>query len=93
MKHTPGPWEYKFDMAGHDVRAKSKLIAALGVLPEITQNGHLIAAAPDMLEALKGLFEHCAMVHKHWGDGDNTKQADAAIKAGEAAIAKAEGRQ
>ena len=53
MKHTPGPWEYKFDMAGHDVRAKSKLIAALGVLPEITQNGHLIAAAPDMLEALK----------------------------------------
>ena len=53
----------------------------------------LHSAASDMLEALKGLFEHCAMVHKHWGDGDNTKQADAAIKAGEAAIRTAEGRQ
>jgi len=42
-----------------------------------------------LVKALQSLFEHCAMVHKCWGDGDNTKEADAAIKAGEAAIASA----
>lgn len=25
--------------------------------------------------ALRGLFEHCAMIHKHWGENSNTKQA------------------
>lgn len=31
-------------------------------------------------QALRGLFEHCAMIHKHWGENSNTKQADEAIK-------------
>jgi hypothetical protein len=48
-------------------------------------------AAPDMLKALEALFEHCAMVHKHWGDGSNQRQADEAIKAAQAAIKKAKG--
>ena len=43
----------------------------------------------DLLAALQGLFEHCAMVHKHCGDNSNAREATAAIKAGEAAIAKA----
>ena len=47
--------------------------------------------AGELLEALKGLFEHCAMVHKHWGDNSNQKEADAAINTANAAIAKAEG--
>ena len=42
-----------------------------------------------LVSALQDLFKHCAMVHKCWGDGDNTKEAAAAIKAGEAAIASA----
>jgi len=46
-------------------------------------------AAPVLLGALKSLFEHCSMIHTHWGDGDNTKEADAAIKAGRQAIAEA----
>lgn len=53
----------------------------------------VVDAAPDMLAALKGLFEHCAMVHARWGDGSNQKEADAAIEAGRAAIAKAEGKK
>jgi hypothetical protein len=30
------------------------------------------------------------MIHKHWGENCNQKQANAAIKAGQEAIAKAE---
>ena len=48
--------------------------------------------APDILAALKGLFEHCAMIHARWGEDSNQREADAAIKAARAAIAKAEGR-
>jgi hypothetical protein len=54
-------------------------------------NAKLIAAAPALLEALEGLFEHCAMVHKHWGEGSNQREADAAIDAARAAIAQAAG--
>jgi len=51
----------------------------------------LIAAAPKMLAALESLFEHCVMAHKHWGEGCNQRQANAAIKAGRAAIEAAKG--
>ena len=54
-------------------------------------NARLIAAAPDLLATMRQLFEHCAMVHKHWGSADNTKEANAAIEAAKAAIAKAKG--
>ncbi len=43
----------------------------------------------DLLDACKALFEHCCMVHKHWGENCNQKQASAAIEAGHKAIAKA----
>jgi len=42
-----------------------------------------------LVSALQDLFKHCAMVHKCWGDSDNTKEADAAIKRAESAIATA----
>ena len=58
---------------------------------EIKANAAIIAAAPDLLAALEGLVEQCAMVHKHWGDGANGKESDAAQAAGRAAIAKARG--
>jgi hypothetical protein len=55
-------------------------------------HARLLASAPELLDALKGLYEHCTLIHKHWGEGDNTKQANAAIIAGYDAIANAEGR-
>jgi len=50
----------------------------------------VLAAAPELLEALKALFEHCEMVHNRWGEDSNLTEANAAIAAGRAAIAKAE---
>lgn len=56
-------------------------------------NARLIAAAPELLKAIQDLFENFAMVHKHWGDNSNQKQADEAIKAAQQAIRKAAGEQ
>jgi hypothetical protein len=47
---------------------------------------HLLAAAPELRDALAALYEHCSMVHRHWGEGSNQKQADAAIAAGRALL-------
>jgi hypothetical protein len=44
----------------------------------------------DLLAALKGLFEHCAMTHKYWGDNCNLKEANAAEQAAREAIKQAE---
>jgi len=43
--------------------------------------------AAQLAEALRALFEHCAMVHKHWGDGSNAREADAAQVDAHAALA------
>ena len=53
---------------------------------------HVANCYPDLLAALEGLMEHCAMVHKHWGENSNAREADAAQDAARAAIAKARGR-
>ena len=89
--HTPGPWLIQsHTMADKEFTVGPAIIDYDDVdHDEQEANAKLIASAPDMFTALKDLFKHCAMVHKCWGDGDNTKEADAAIKAGEAAIASA----
>lgn len=46
----------------------------------------LFMEAPAMAATLADLFEHCAMVHKHWGDGNNREQAAAAIERGRAIL-------
>jgi hypothetical protein len=97
--YTPGPWiVHHVDTAAHnpyilqdDERCPSKVIAIIFDYDPNTRphNAALIAAAPELLDALKALFDNCQMIHKHWGDGDNTKEADAAIASARAAIAKA----
>jgi len=60
-------------------------------LDTVNANKALIAAAPELLGALQALYRECVMLHRHMGEGNNTKEAAAAIVAGLAAIAKATG--
>lgn len=89
MTHTPGPWSY---IGNGDVVAKSdkycggeKDIASvfLTVNDEDEANARLIAAAPDLLEALKDMLDGHEDACTGYGEG-------AADKA-RAAIAKATG--
>lgn len=103
-QHTPGPWQvHIFRYPNGQLNGTPSVYAPNGNdggrhvcqvydNGQLEANARLIAAAPDLLGSLKALFEHCAMVHSVWGDGCNQKQADAAIKAGRDAIAKAEGK-
>jgi hypothetical protein len=59
------------------------------------QNAAYIAHAanlyPELVEALEGLFRECTMVHNRWGEGYNQREADAAVTAARAVLAKAKG--
>jgi hypothetical protein len=93
-RHTPEPWR---------VENSTEIASACGLvvcdIPGFCRgtttgarqdaDAALIAAAPELLEALEGLFRECAMIHKHGGEACNQKQADEAIKAAKAAIRKA----
>jgi hypothetical protein len=102
--HTPGPWSASF---GNLIRvmAKPGHITVCGVHKigrqtgeygqqeqrEVEANATLIAAAPDMLAALKLAREciaYCRMAHKDAQSGDGMP-VEVIL---DAAIAKAEGR-
>ena len=102
MKHSPGPWEVDERFLAASPKQSNFRIFAANQVCELTTpsgfyrspaeteaNARLIEAAPDLLAALEGLFEHCVMIHKHWGEGSNQREADAAQNAARAAIAKA----
>lgn len=65
MSHTPGPWRH--DAQNHQIRTgvpeesrrfTGELIASVSPLcPEMIANARLIAAAPELLEALKDAQE------------------------------------
>jgi hypothetical protein len=65
-KHTPGPWAFipKYDQydnvftASRPHRRIASVFAAGEIEDENTSNANLIAAAPDMLEALKMVLQH-----------------------------------
>lgn len=94
-KHTPGPWQVGpvFDNYGtleviieHMTPAGNLVVAvALGGLAGQDANAHLMAAAPDLLEALRDLE---AMAERYRPPGNSMPDAQ---KKARAAIAKAEG--
>ena len=67
-KHTPGPWNYGqvkenpiFDIIGPDLTGRGKEVVgtfrATQSRVENLANAHLIAAAPDMLDALQAIVD------------------------------------
>jgi len=52
-----------------------------------TIEDRLDAEVKRLRAALEGLFEHCVMIHKRWGENSNQKQATEAIAKAKAALA------
>jgi hypothetical protein len=86
-KHTPGPWRTDVRdpaFVNYDVRTDDTIICTMGIeMPteEEAANARLIAAAPELLEALEKL-EHTALFWKDMGVNisiDQLKQAREAI--------------
>lgn len=76
-KHTPGPWRV---VNGVQIRSERDQIAKVWMMRngEGNTNARLIAAAPDLLNALTVLADAC-------------EQMDIPVDAARAAIAKARG--
>lgn len=93
MSHTPGPWHAKTNHFIMATEKDPKVIAEIvddPAFPDGTQtaNAHLIAAAPELLAALKLIMP--------WVEPDdpkltNSDEARRDLAVAEAAIAKAEG--
>ena len=58
------------------------------VLAEIARRDKCHAA---LVEALEALFRECVMTHKHWGEGCNQRESDAAQASARAALTLAKG--
>jgi hypothetical protein len=52
-----------------------------------------LVSQQEVISVLERLFENCAMVHKHWGDNSNQKEADKATEDAKALLAKVKGNQ
>ena len=86
--HTPGPWEADSERRGHVVWARgptgSMLVATCGHAAFDGANARLIAAAPDLLAALKAMFADAC----DCGPDVHCRSCELGLRA----IAKAEGR-
>jgi hypothetical protein len=84
-KHTPGPWVKESDSLF--VRARGCLVAEAIPQDRGEANARLIAASPDMLNALKACFKNGMVSREDWNP-DNELTREMVL----AAIRKAEGR-
>lgn len=99
--YTPGPWVADTDEnLGHvrPVEAPRNCIALVDpydkcgdMLARIEADARLIAAAPDMLEALKSLCDFYGEFVRNGGRGMSFAEWQELTQAGRAAIQKAEG--
>ena len=95
-EHTPGPWEVVELVDGYDIRSpESRCRIATASDPEAVwgavgreEDACLIAAAPELLEALEELFHLIDSAH----DGERVFTFKMQRKA-KAAIAKAKGEE
>ena len=92
-KHTPGPWTIREpNGAGHGVSIPEigAWFGAMAWAPETMANARLCAAAPDLLEALKGL-EGLKSILLEWHDDHPDEIGDGYFDKARSAIAKARG--
>ena len=97
--HTPGPWRVKksYTIEGYRefcIMRRSETLATSHNLGEdrdieFEANAHLIAAAPDLLEALEVV---AAMDNKDWGNVEWIMSMEAVVEQAKTAIAKARGQ-
>ena len=91
-EYTKGPWTYQVD--GRNATGRVETLGGLVVgstvgftVEEAKANARLIAAAPELLEALQTLVDDC--IHASVSMDYNYGEFD--LKAAEAAILKAKG--
>ena len=94
MVHTPGPWDIQDPLGGGSrnkwIYADGLFIAEVdGEREEAEANGRLIAAAPDLLAALKDAVEYIELQLEC--SGEDTGEG-AMIRLFQKAIAEAEGQ-
>ena len=91
-KYTPGPWrvtkttgEKPAIESDHDPHFSVAIVPRRG--PEMFANARLIAAAPQLVEALRELVANCPITYDYHGDpldpelGAALDNAEAALKA------------
>lgn len=85
MKHTPGPWRLRADMAVmaycDETETHEPIARAYGdgSIENLHANSRLIASAPDLLAACKALL-NCIQPDRDW---DEAKKARVAIRKAE----------
>jgi hypothetical protein len=91
-KPTPGPWTLDFD-TGHVDGANEEIVCYLarGPSDETKTNGRLIAAAPELLDALETLLEKFVNGMDVDYPGERLAQFQPEVKKAEAALRKAKG--
>lgn len=100
--HTPGPWHVTAGPYPREIRADDgPFIASVYDVAvtygERNANARVLAAAPELLEALKAMLEELETAEVTLDQqfrclGDPPRQPSAAVVAATTAIAKAEGR-
>jgi len=95
MKHTPGPWkassEYLRGRNRHSIIGNGLMICDTWDMEkqgEELANAHLIAAAPDLLEACKEFINEW-----HSNNANFAREEPKSLKMMRQAISKAEGRE
>jgi hypothetical protein len=90
--HTPGPWFWTQDRSGYPTSLRRSGSGEVVIQPDNTPGEHawvdvseadaaLIAAAPDLLEALTALRDEVSGVDQWWGKlREAADAADAAIR-------------
>lgn len=93
-KHTPGPWKYDFQSVDREwaivTNPYGLIVANVNADSRQTANARLIAAAPDLLEALEQIMPSIEDNDSITASQIRHVYADA-LNAARAAIAKAKG--